>query len=161
MTAGAAHLSASRNSQMRAEAVAGYTFATPALLLIILLLIAPIVVVFLLSLTDYQLGALDWSWVGLGNYAEIFSDRIFLRSLGNTFIYVAIVVPGSVILGLVVAILVHERTKSKAIYQTIFFLPVCPLARRTAQPLMTVRRHSPGRLARSAATPPGSGSRPA
>jgi multiple sugar transport system permease protein len=37
---------------------------------------------------------------------------------------VAIVVPGSVILGLVVAILVHERTKSKAIYQTIFFLPV-------------------------------------
>jgi len=124
MTAGAAHLSASRNSQMRAEAVAGYTFATPALLLIMLLLIAPIVVVFLLSLTDYQLGALDWSWVGLGNYAEIFSDRIFLRSLGNTFIYVAIVVPGSVILGLVVAILVHERTKSKAIYQTIFFLPV-------------------------------------
>jgi multiple sugar transport system permease protein len=49
---------------------------------------------------------------------------VFLRSLGNTFIYVAIVVPGSVILGLVVAILVHERTKSKAIYQTIFFLPV-------------------------------------
>jgi multiple sugar transport system permease protein len=124
MTAGVAQLSVSRNTQMRAEAAAGYAFATPALLLIILLLIAPIIVVFLLSLSDYQLGALDWSWVGLGNYAEIFSDRIFLRSLGNTFIYVAIVVPGSVILGLVVAILVHERTKSKAIYQTIFFLPV-------------------------------------
>lgn len=124
MTTAVARLSASRNTQMRAEAVAGYAFATPALFLIILLLIAPIIVVFLLSLTNYQLGALRWSWVGLGNYAEIFSDRIFLRSLGNTFIYVAIVVPGSVILGLVVAILVHERTKSKAIYQTIFFLPV-------------------------------------
>ena len=81
-------------------------------------------VVFLLSLTDYQLGALDWSWVGLANYSDMLGDRIFLRSLGNTFIYVAIVVPGSVILGLVVAILVQERTKSKAIYQTIFFLPV-------------------------------------
>jgi multiple sugar transport system permease protein len=117
-------VSASRNAQMRAEAVAGYAFATPALILIIVLLIAPIVVVFLLSLTDYQLGALDWSWVGLANYADMMGDRIFLRSLGNTFIYVAIVVPGSVILGLVVAIMVQERTKSKAIYQTIFFLPV-------------------------------------
>lgn len=124
MTTAVAGPSVSRNSQMRAEALAGYAFATPALLLILLLLIAPIIVVFLISLTDYQLGALDWSWVGLGNYAEIFSDRVFLRSLGNTFIYVAIVVPGSVILGLLVAILVHERTKSKAIYQTIFFLPV-------------------------------------
>jgi multiple sugar transport system permease protein len=124
MTAGIAQPSASRSTQMRAEAMAGYAFATPALMLIVLLLIGPIIVVFLMSLTDYQLGALDWSWVGLGNYAEIFADRLFLRSLGNTFIYVAIVVPGSVILGLVVAILVHERTKSKAIYQTIFFLPV-------------------------------------
>lgn len=124
MTIAVARPSVSRNTQMRAEAVAGYAFATPALVLILVLLIAPIIVVFMMSLTDYQLGALDWSWVGLGNYAEIFSDRVFLRSLGNTFIYVAIVVPGSVILGLVVAILVHERTKSKAIYQTIFFLPV-------------------------------------
>jgi multiple sugar transport system permease protein len=117
-------LSVSRNAQVRAEALAGYAFATPALVLIILLLIAPIVVVFLMSLTDYQLGALDWSWVGLGNYSDMFADRIFLRSLGNTFIYVAIVVPGSVIFGLIIAILVQERTKSKAIYQTIFFLPV-------------------------------------
>ena len=124
MTIAVARPSVSRNIQMRAEAVAGYAFATPALVLILLLLIAPIIVVIVMSLTDYQLGALDWSWVGLGNYAEIFSDRVFRRSLGNTFIYVTIVVPGSVILGLLVAILVHERTKSKAIYQTIFFLPV-------------------------------------
>jgi multiple sugar transport system permease protein len=117
-------VSASRNAQLRAEAAAGYAFVTPALILIMVLLIAPIVVVLLLSLTDYQLGALEWSWVGLANYSDMLGDRIFLRSLSNTFIYVAIVVPGSVILGLVVAILVQERTKSKAIYQTIFFLPV-------------------------------------
>ncbi len=117
-------VSASRNAQLRAEAAAGYAFVTPALILIMVLLIAPIVVVLLLSLTDYQLGALEWSWVGLANYSDMLGDRIFLRSLGNTFIYVAIVVPGSVVLGLVVAILVQERTKSKAIYQTIFFLPV-------------------------------------
>lgn len=113
-----------RSAQLRAEALAGYAFATPALVLIILLLIAPIVVVVIMSLTDYQLGALNWSWVGLANYSEMLQDRVFLRSLGNTFIYVAIVVPGSVIFGLITAILVQERTRSKAIYQTIFFLPV-------------------------------------
>jgi multiple sugar transport system permease protein len=117
-------LSAGRNTPMRAEAVAGYAFAMPALFLILVLLILPIIVVFLISLTDYQLGALKWSWVGFGNYAEMMVDKAFLRSLANTFIYVAIVVPGSVGFALIIAILVQERTKSKAIYQTIFFLPV-------------------------------------
>ncbi len=120
----AATLSVSRNSQMRAEAIAGYAFAMPALFLILILLILPIIVVFMISLTDYQLGALTWSWVGLANYAEMMADKAFLRSLANTFIYVAIVVPGSVGFALIIAILVQERTKSKAIYQTIFFLPV-------------------------------------
>lgn len=110
--------------QQRAEAFAGYIFATPSLILIICLLIVPIAMVLVMSLTDYQLGAIDWRWVGLGNYQALMSDGPFLRSLSNTFIYVAIVVPGSVILGLIVAILVYERKRTKTLYQIIYFLPV-------------------------------------
>jgi multiple sugar transport system permease protein len=110
--------------QQRAEAWAGYAFATPALVLIITLLILPIIVVFGMSLTNYQLGAIDWSFIGLGNYQALLSDGPFQRSLLNTLIYAAIVVPGSVFFALVVAILIYERTHTKTIYQIIFFLPV-------------------------------------
>lgn len=110
--------------QQRAEALAGYAFATPALILIVVLLILPIIMVLGMSLTDYQLGAVDWSFIGLKNYEALLSDGPFQRSLLNTLIYVAIVVPGSVIFALIVAILIYDRTRSKAIYQIIYFLPV-------------------------------------
>jgi multiple sugar transport system permease protein len=116
--------SASRAAQTRAEARAGYAFATPALILILVLLIAPLIAVLGMSMTDYQLGALELSFVGFENYNAMLTDRPFLRSLSNTFTYVAIVVPGSVLLGLLVAILVYERKKTRTLYQIIYFLPV-------------------------------------
>lgn len=117
-------LSASRAVQRRVEARAAYAFATPALVLILALLLVPIAVVIGLSFTDYQLGAIEWSWIGLGNYERMLDDPVFWRSLSNTFIYVAIVVPGSVGAALVVAILVHERKRTRTLYQIIYFLPV-------------------------------------
>ncbi len=42
----------------------------------------------------------------------------------NTLIYVALVLPGGVALGLLVALLVHGRTRSRAFYEVAFFLPV-------------------------------------
>lgn len=110
--------------QGQREARAAYAFATPALVLILTILIAPIVAVVALSFTNYELGALDWAFIGLGNYQKMFADPKFWRSVSNTFVYVAIVVPGAVISGLVVAILVNERKKTKTLYQIIYFLPV-------------------------------------
>lgn len=110
--------------QSRVEARAGYLFATPALVLIVTILLAPIAVVVALAFTDYQLGAVEWAWIGLGNYERMLDDPVFWRSLANTFLYVAIVVPGSVVFALVVAILVNERKKTRTLYQIIYFLPV-------------------------------------
>lgn len=127
-------MSAAATSRLRAlsagrrraffEKLAGIGFATPAVLLLLLLHLVPLVVLGVLSLTDYQLGAIAVRWVGLDGFADAFADAAFRRSLVNTFIYVAIVVPGSVILGLVVAILVHGRGRSRGIYEVLYFLPV-------------------------------------
>lgn len=113
-----------RATQSRIEATAAYWFATPALMLLVALLLVPIAVVAGLSLTNYELGAIDWQFVGLGNYAKMLSDPVFWRSVSNTFLYVAIVVPGAVGSGLLVAILVNERKKTRTLYQIIYFLPV-------------------------------------
>lgn len=106
------------------QGLTAYALCAPAVTLMLVLLIGPMLAVLVLSLTDYQLGARSLSFIGLDNYAEMFADRVFWRSLTNTLIYVAIVVPGSVVLGLGIALLIEAGSSGKAFYRAVFFLPV-------------------------------------
>lgn len=110
--------------QQRSEARFGYLFALPATCMIVGLVVGPSLIVAVLSFSNYELGALDWSFVGLENYRSMLEDRVFWRSLGNTLLYVTIVVPSSVVLGLLVAILVHARKRTRRFYEVVLFLPV-------------------------------------
>lgn len=98
--------------------------AGPALVLMLVFLIGPLLVVIGLSLTNYQLGASSLRFVGLGNYAEMLADRTFRKSLTNTLIYVGIVVPSSVLLGLGAALLIEADRSLRTFYRAVYFLPV-------------------------------------
>lgn len=106
------------------ESLAALALAGPATALILIFLIGPLIAIALLSLTDYQLGAASLRYIGLDNYSEMFADRIFRRSLENTLIYVAVVVPLSVGLGLGAALLIEAGTSLRNFYRTVYFLPV-------------------------------------
>src|SRR5262245_40437164 len=108
----------------RGHGAVAAVLAGPALALIVLFLIGPLACVALLSLTDYQLGAATLNFVGGKNYAEMLSDRVFQKSLTNTLIYVAITVPGSVLLGLGAALLIEADQSLRAFYRAVYFLPV-------------------------------------
>jgi multiple sugar transport system permease protein len=101
-----------------------WVFAAPSIVLLLLTMIAPIAAVVMTSFTDYELGALDLGFVGLANYRALAVDPAFWRSLGNTLWYVAMVVPGSVLLGLALAVLVNGLKHGRGFYQVAFFLPV-------------------------------------
>lgn len=103
---------------------AGWLLAAPATALMGLLLIGPLFAVVGLSLTDWQLGAAAFRFVGLDNYVTLAGDRVFWTSLGNTLLYVSIVVPGSVALGLGAAMLVEAGDSLKSFYRAVYFLPV-------------------------------------
>ena len=118
-TAGVLH----RRRDVREE-LAALALAGPATALIVVFLLAPLACIALLSLTDYQLGAQTLRLIGLHNYSEMFADRVFRRSLENTLIYVAVVVPLSVGLGLATALLIEAGTSLRAFYRTVYFLPV-------------------------------------
>lgn len=99
-------------------------FALPALLLLVLTILVPLGVLGYLSFTDYELGEVDVHYVGLQNITDALTDPEFRRALKNTLVYVAIVLPGSVILSLLVAVLVHRRRRTRSLYEIIYFLPV-------------------------------------
>jgi len=106
-----------------AEALAAWALAAPALLLLIVLFFLPVVGVFGIALTDWQFGASTLSYVGLANFHELFADNEFRASLTNTVIYVLIVVPGTVILGLAIALLIESGKSLRAFYRAVHFLP--------------------------------------
>ncbi|MFM9940801.1 MAG: carbohydrate ABC transporter permease [Hyphomicrobiaceae bacterium] len=106
------------------QAWIGGLFALPAVVLLLALIIAPLLCLIVLSFTDYEIGAVSMKWVQFSNYERALADPVFRRSIVNTLLHAGIVLPGGVILGLLIAILVHGRRRSRGIYEVIYFLPV-------------------------------------
>lgn len=96
----------------------------PALVLMVVFLIGPLLAVVALSFTNYQLGAPSLSFVGIANYLEMTEDETVRISLANTLIYVGVVVPVSVGLGLGAALLIEADPSLRGFYRASYFLPV-------------------------------------
>ncbi|WP_246777069.1 carbohydrate ABC transporter permease [Microvirga sp. VF16] len=97
--------------------------AGPALVLLVGLFFLPVFAVVGIALTDWQFGARTLSFVGLANFHEVFADAGFRASFLNTILYVALVVPGTIVLGLVIALLIESGQSCRAFYRAIHFLP--------------------------------------
>ena len=108
----------------RAEAIAAYALALPAFLLMWAMLLGPAVAVILLSVTDWNFGEPAIAWAGLGNYEELWRDRVFWTSLRNTLVYVGVSVPMTVGLGLLAALMIEGVGRGRAFYRAAYFVPV-------------------------------------
>jgi len=106
------------------QSISGFLLSMPSVILLLALYVVPMICLFLLAFTDYEMGNVVIKWIGLTNFNQIFKDPVFKRSLWNTLIYVALVVPISILGGLLIALLVHARTKTRSFYEVIYFLPV-------------------------------------
>jgi multiple sugar transport system permease protein len=114
---------------MRSFVKPGILFLTPAMLVLVIFFFAPILAAFVLSLTDFDIYALADSnnarWVGWENYHQLLTDPKFWRALTNTFYFVGVGGPLTVLLSLSTALLVSSRlTRFKSVWRTIFFAPV-------------------------------------
>jgi multiple sugar transport system permease protein len=101
-----------------------YWFVLPAIVLMCVILIAPVIIAAVLSFTDYSLGNDSAAWVGLENYDRIASRSAYQKMFHASIVYVLVVVPASVALGLGAALLINSLRIGRDLYKTIFFLPV-------------------------------------
>jgi glucose/mannose transport system permease protein len=101
------------------------------LLLLIVLLIPVLYFVYGLigwnvavSFTDYEMGTpgLMGNFTGLANYSELFRDSLFWKSLVNTLV-LFLIVPCSVLLGLLISHLLSNKIKGEKIFTIIYLLP--------------------------------------
>jgi multiple sugar transport system permease protein len=105
------------------DALAAFALAGPAIALLLILFILPVAAVIVIALTDWQFGMRSLHFVGLANFAGIAADEAFVASLRNTLVYASIVMPGAVLGGLGVALLIESGNTLRNFYRAIHFLP--------------------------------------
>jgi len=102
---------------------APYLFFLPAGIILILFFFYPLIDVFKLSFTQYNIVTMP-QYVGLKNYQDLLSDKIFLLSLKNSLIYLIGVVPPLVIIPIFLAILVNNNIFGIKFFRAVFYMPV-------------------------------------
>lgn len=120
------HTRSGQQKSHRREALMGAAMASPALILLILFMLIPVILAFALSFTNARLiSPQPPRFVGLDNFIRAFtSDPVFLKSLVNTFIFAAVIVPVQAGFGLFLAILVNQKLRGITWFRVIFFIPV-------------------------------------
>src|SRR5436305_13143279 len=63
-------------------------------------------------------------YVGLDNYRQLRNDAYFRQAVKNTAYFTLGTVPLSMALGLAIALLLNQRIHGRAIFRTLFYLPV-------------------------------------
>jgi multiple sugar transport system permease protein len=99
-------------------------YLLPALIFLGVFMVYPLIDVFVYSFEEGYNSASQTSFgIGSFNYSYVLHDPYFLQALKNTFILVAITVPTSTILSLLISLGLNTITKLKELFQTIYFLP--------------------------------------
>lgn len=121
--AGQAALRRPRVSILGREAPLGYLLLAPTLLMLLAFLAYPFVIGLWLSVTDSEAGAIG-PFVGLANYrVEFLTDRVFLSSISNTFVYTAVTTVFKLVLGLVMAVLLNQAFPFQRFVRAALLLP--------------------------------------
>ena len=63
-------------------------------------------------------------YTGLNNYIRLFNDKTFLKSMGNTLIFLVIHIPLQIIVALFLAEILNQKIKLRGVFRGAFFLPV-------------------------------------
>ena len=112
-----------RGSKLRLRnALIGWSFILPNFLGFALLTLVPIVILFYMSFTNWNVfGKADW--VGLANFQRLIGDGSFRISVLNTLYYSAMHIPLTLVISLGLALLLNNKLRGVAFFRTAAFFP--------------------------------------
>ena len=115
-------LAAARRRQALRRTLTAYAFLAPGFIAFAVFLLLP--VAWVVRQSFLQGGVLGASqWVGLENWREAANDTALREALRNTLLYTAMVVPATIGLGLLLAVLLRGVRRGGATLRTILYLP--------------------------------------
>ncbi|KUJ69041.1 ABC transporter permease [Streptomyces albus subsp. albus] len=105
------------------RAASPWLFLIPGLVVVTAFTLYPFASTVYTSFTDART-LTDGRWVGLENFRTMLDDEQFWTALRNSLLYVALVVPCTVLLPLLLALLVHRQVPGIAFFRSAFYTPV-------------------------------------
>ncbi|MEW5814322.1 MAG: sugar ABC transporter permease [Spirochaetota bacterium] len=108
----------------RDEAFSAFVCLLPAILLAVVFIFIPIIFVFYLSFTDWDLTRVEKNLIGVKNFSYLFTNQKFQKSIVNTFYFACAKIPLDLILALFLAVLLDKQIKGRRFFRAAYFAPV-------------------------------------
>ncbi len=89
------------------------------------LVIWPLLSSFYYSFTNWNGFSRDYEFLGLRNFAKIWTDRLFFNAIVNTTIWMAAALVLPTLTGLFLALLLDRQVRGARVFKTVFYLPIC------------------------------------
>jgi multiple sugar transport system permease protein len=107
------------------ETLYGYLFLLPSLAGFTIFLLIPILFSVYLAFTDWDVisGFNNINFIGLENFTRMIGDEWFNASIKNNFVYTLVVVPVTLILSLLIAIILNNMVYMKNVLRLAYFIP--------------------------------------
>ncbi len=105
----------------------GYFFILPYLIFLALFLAYPLGFAVWMSFYEYFFAApgavVERPFIGLENYRNLLEDETFRTTIGNILVFIAVNVPLTVVLALVLGAALNAKLPGQAFFRTSYYLP--------------------------------------
>ncbi|MEU3847063.1 sugar ABC transporter permease [Micrococcus terreus] len=114
-----------KSERTKAQARLGWLLAGPAFFIMVAVIFYPVVQAIWDSLFSYRLTApSEREFIGLGNYTTILTDQVFWNALGVTALVTVVTVAVELVLGFILALIMHKAIKStRGLVRTAILVP--------------------------------------
>jgi len=106
------------------DQLTAWAFVTPAVVVIGLFGLAPIVWTAVLSFQNNNLFTQGSPFVGLRNYRKMVHDPVVAQAIEHTIVYTALFVPGTMLVGLGLAVAMNRKIRGMSFYRTAAFATI-------------------------------------
>ena len=106
----------------REETIAGYLFLLPNLIGFVVFFLFPILFAFYIMFTDWNLSD-ERQFIGLANFETMVNDRLFWKSVTNSFYYTFVAVPTGIFIAFWLALALNRKIRGIIFFRTVYFLP--------------------------------------
>jgi multiple sugar transport system permease protein len=103
---------------LSSEHLTGWAFVTPGAVIILLFGAAPIIWSAVMSFQNSHLQGGPSPFVGLKNYRQMVHDPVVAQAIGHTLIYTVLFVPGTMVVGLFLAVAMNRKIRFISLYRT-------------------------------------------
>ncbi len=103
----------------RAAMVRPWLWLAPTLLLLAVFLVYPVIATIIASLKDAD----STHWIGLANYAAVFTSADNLSALGNNLLWLVFFTLGTLLFGLLIAVL-SDKVRYESVVKALVFIPM-------------------------------------